>query len=297
MYVSATEVQNNFGKYLKLCKIENVIITRNGKKQAMLLYYPRNSEGFEAGEPFADYGTSPRLVANKFASRPCNQGKEEYISYQQFLEMTDKSENRYELIDGVVYLLASPSFTHQRILGELYFLFREFLIKSDSCDAFLAPFDINLIRQNIKMLREETEDDINVVQPDLIILCDYMKDINAKDKYKGTPTLVVEILSPSTRSKDRVKKLDLYMESGIAEYWIIDPKIKSVMVYSFKDGELDGDTLFTSGQNAESFHFPGLSVPLDKLFYNQRDLSTPILGHFLLNTHSEHLGETGVQIV
>lgn len=252
MYVSATEVQNNFGKYLKLCKIENVIITRNGKKQALLLYFPRNSEGFEAGEPYSDYGTSPR--------------KEEYVSYQQFLDMTEKSENRYELIDGVVYLLASPGFTHQRILGELYSLFREYLVKSDSCDSFLAPFDIDLIRQNIKLLREETEDDINVVQPDLIILCDYMKDINEKDKYKGTPTLVVEILSASTRSKDRVKKLDLYMESGIEEFWIVDPKTKSVMVYSFKKEELDGDALYTSGQTAESFHFPGLLVPLDKLF-------------------------------
>jgi len=252
MYVSATEVQNNFGKYLKLCKIENIIITRNGKKQALLLYFPGNSKGFEAGEPFVDYGTSPR--------------KEEFVSYRQFLDMTEKSENRYELIDGVVYLLASPSFTHQRILGELYFLFREYLKNQDSCDSFLAPFDIDLIRQNIKLLREEAEDDINVVQPDLIVLCDYMKDINEKDKYKGTPTLVVEILSPSTRSKDRVKKLDLYMESGIEEYWIIDPKTESVMVYSYKDGELDGDTLYTSGQNAESFHFPGLSVPLDKLF-------------------------------
>jgi len=252
MYVSATEVQNNFGKYLKLCKIENVIITRNGKKQALLLYFPRNSKGFEAGEPFVDYGTGPR--------------KEEYVSYRQFLEMTKKSENRYELIDGVVSLLAFPSFTHQRILGELYSLFREYLGKSDSCDSFLAPFDIDLIRQNIKLLREETEDDINVVQPDLIILCDYMKDINEKDKYKGTPTLVVEILSPSTRSKDRVKKLDLYMESGIEEYWIIDPKTKSVMVYSYKDGELDKDSLYTADQTAESFRFPGLIVSLDKLF-------------------------------
>ncbi len=257
MYVSATEVQNNFGKYLKLCKIENVIITRNGKKQAMLLYYPRNSEDLEAGEPFADYGTSPR--------------KEEYVSYQQFLEMTEKSENRYELIDGVVYLMASPGFTHQRILGELYTLFREYLIRHDSCDSFLAPFDINLIRQNIKLLREETEDDINVVQPDLIVLCDYLKDINEKDKYKGTPTLVVEILSPSSRSKDRVKKLDLYMESGIEEYWIIDSKTNSVMVYSFKEGELDGDALYTSEQNAESFRFPGLSVSLDKLFISKKN--------------------------
>ena len=257
MYVSATEVQNNFGKYLKLCKIENVIITRNGKKQALLLYFPRNSEGFEAGEPFVDYGTSSR--------------KEEYVSYRQFLEMTEKSENRYELIDGIVYLLASPAFTHQRILGEMHIVLHEYLKNSENCDTFVAPFDVKLIRQQIKLLREETEDDINVVQPDLIVLCDYLDEINEKDKYQGTPTLVIEILSPSTRSKDRVKKLDLYMESGIAEYWIIDPKTETVMVYSYKEGELDRDALYTAEQNAESFYFPGLSVPLVPLFNGKRN--------------------------
>lgn len=252
MYVSATEVQNNFGKYLKLCKIENVIITRNGKKQAMLLYCPRNSEGFKAGEPFPDYGTSPR--------------KEGYVTYKQFLEMTEKSENRYELIDGVVYLLASSGFSHQKILGDLYAAFRGYLSDSDGCDAFMAPFDMHLLRQKIKLLREVTEDDINVVQPDLMVLCDYMKDIDEKDKYQGTPVLVVEILSPSGRTKDRVKKLDLYMESGIDEFWVVDPAAESILVYSFKNGELDTDAAFTAGQAAESQRFPGLSIPVDRLF-------------------------------
>ncbi|MBC8452620.1 MAG: type II toxin-antitoxin system Phd/YefM family antitoxin, partial [Spirochaetes bacterium] len=186
MYVSATEVQNNFGKYLKLCKVENIVVTRNGKKQAMLLCYPRNSEGYEAGEPFPDYGMSPK--------------KEGYVTYRQFLDMTEKSDNRYELIDGEIFLLASPSFTHQRIVGILYIAFWEFLREHDSCAPFVAPFDIDLIRQHIQLLREVNEDDINVVQPDVLVLCDYEKDINEKDKYKGTPTLVVEIVSPSTRS-------------------------------------------------------------------------------------------------
>lgn len=252
MYVSATEVQNNFGKYLKLCKIENIIITRNGKRQAMLLYFPRNSEGYEAGEPYPDYGTSPK--------------KEGYVTYQKFLELTEKSDSRYELIDGEVYMLASPGFTHQKILGEIYIVFHEYCKGCDDCDAFMAPFDMHLIRQNIKLLREETEDDINVVQPDVMVLCDYAKDIDEKDKFQGTPVLLVEILSPSTRSKDRVKKLDLYMESGIDEFWIADPKTNSVMVYSFREGELDSDAVYSSGQSAQSFRFPGLSIPLDRLF-------------------------------
>lgn len=252
MYVSATEVQNNFGKYLKLCKIENVIITRNGKKQAMLLYFPRNSEGFEAGEPFPDYGTSPR--------------KEGWVTYRQFMEMTEKSDARYELIDGEVYLLASPSFTHQRILGDLYLPFRSYFKNHRGCDAFMAPFDVELMRKRIKLFREVTEDDISIVQPDLIVICDYMKDINEKDRYKGTPALAIEILSPSTRSKDLLKKLDLYMESGIDECWVVDPENQTIWVYAFNEGELVKDTLYTAGQTAESVRFPGLTIPAGPLF-------------------------------
>jgi Uma2 family endonuclease len=252
MYVSATEVQNNFGKYLKLCKVENIIITRNGKKRAVLLYYPRNSDGYEAGEPIVEYGTSPR--------------KEGYVTYQQFLDMTENSENRYELIDGEVYLLASPSFTHQKVLGELYMNFRSYFDSHESCDPFVAPFDIDLIRQPIKQLRDVTEDDINVVQPDVIVLCDYEKDINDKDRYKGTPKLVVEILSPSTRGKDRIKKLGLYMESGVSECWIIDPMNKSVMIYFFKNYELDIDAIYMHGQLAVSESYPGLGIAVDTLF-------------------------------
>ena len=99
MIVSATKFQNNFGKYLEASARENVIITKNGKKRALLLGYPRDHEGYETGEPDYGYSTSPR--------------KENWVTYREFLKMTEESDKRYELIDGVVYLLASPGFTHQ----------------------------------------------------------------------------------------------------------------------------------------------------------------------------------------
>lgn len=253
MYVSATTIQNNFGKYLKLCERENVIITKNGKKRALLLYYPRNNDGYEAGEPVYDYGTSPKR-------RPANR-----VTYREFLEMTENSEKRYELIDGVVYLMASPGFTHQNVLGRLYIIFHVYFEGNKSCAPYLSPFDVDLIRQPLKEEREVSEDDINVVEPDLMVLCDPEKDVNEKDRYKGTPELVVEILSPSTRSKDMVKKLDLYMESGIKEFWIIDAKLKAVRVFGFRDSDLKEDAHFSAGGTAESFLYPGLSADVDGL--------------------------------
>ena len=260
MYVSATKMQNNFGKYLKLCEKENVIITKNGKKRALLLYYPRNHDGYEAGEPVYDYGTSPK-------KRRSNR-----VTYREFLNLTENNEERYELIDGVVYAMPSPGFTHQSLVGELYSIFREYFKDNDSCAPYLSPFDVELIRQPLKEEREVTEDDINVVEPDLIVLCDPEKDVNEKDRYKGTPEMAVEILSPSTRSKDMVKKLDLYMESGMKEFWIIDPKQIEVRVFRFEDYDLvedravkAGSTGSGGGGKAESFLYPGLTVDVGRL--------------------------------
>lgn len=253
MVVSATKFQNNFGKYLEISRKENVVVTKNGKRRALLLGYPRNHDGYEAGEPDYGYSTSPR--------------KENRVTYQEFLKLTEESDKRYELIDGVVYMLASPGYTHQRILGDLYSDFRAWFKGHETCVPFLSPFDVDLIRQPIKLEREVTEDDINVVEPDLLVLCDPEKDVDEKDRYKGTPDLVVEILSPSTRSKDLARKLSLYMESGIREFWIVDPDQPTIIVYSFEEYEIVSNAFFRDGERAESMIYPGLDFDVGKLFF------------------------------
>jgi len=244
MLVTATEVQNNFGKYLRLCAIEPVVITRNGVPQAVL---STNVDASSVLEHAIGYGTSPR--------------RDDALGYRDFIDLTENSDNRYELIDGVVYQMDSPSFTHQKILGDLYLEFRQYFQDKPGCAPFLAPFDIELIRHLQVARRESTEDDINVVQPDLIVLCDYEKDINAKDRYKGIPTLVVEILSPSSRTNDRGRKLGLYMESGVRECWHVDQKNQTISVYSFVDTAISEEIIFTSSDvYAHSICFEGLKA-------------------------------------
>ncbi|MDY0289790.1 MAG: type II toxin-antitoxin system Phd/YefM family antitoxin [Sphaerochaeta sp.] len=250
MLVTATEVQNNFGKYLRLCSIEPVVITRNGVPQAVL---STNVDSASVLEHAIGYGTSPRNA--------------DALGYRDFIDLTENSDNRYELIDGVVYQLSSPSFSHQEILGDLYVEFRQYFQDKTGCAPFLAPFDIELIRLLQVARRESTEDDINVVQPDLIVLCDYEKDINAKDKYKGIPTLVVEILSPSTRTNDRGRKLGLYMESGVRECWYVDQANQTISVYSFVDNAISEEIIYkASDEYAHSILFEGLKarVPVTK---------------------------------
>lgn len=79
------------------------------------------------------------------------------------------------------------------------------------------------------------------------MLCDDEKDVNAKDKYTGIPSLVVEILSPTNRSNDRVRKLGLYMESGMQECWHVDPKNHTIIVFSFLDNEMQDEIIYKAG--------------------------------------------------
>ncbi|MDL2319259.1 Uma2 family endonuclease, partial [Eubacteriales bacterium OttesenSCG-928-A19] len=124
---------------------------------------------------------------------------------------------RYELIDGQAYMLASPSVRHQRVFRELFKQFAVYLA-GKTCEVFSAPFDIRL--------NAAAEDDI-VVQPDITVICDPRK-IEDGQSCKGAPDMVIEILSPSTARYDQNRKLDLYLEAGVREYWIVDPEMRSV---------------------------------------------------------------------
>ena len=136
-------------------------------------------------------------------------------------------ERRTELIDGVFYDMSAPSMMHQKILGDLYLLFRECAEKHNMpCEVFLSPCDVRLDR-----------DDYTMVQPDLLVICHGI-DIHAV-RYEGAPDLAVEILSPSSRMKDMVLKLHKYQNAGVREYWIIDPEHRKVTVHYFEEEAYD----------------------------------------------------------
>ena len=132
---------------------------------------------------------------------------------------------RMELIDGKFYEMYAPSKKHQLILGELYILFRECVSQHNMpCNIFFAPCDVAL-----------DKDEYTMIQPDLFIYC-HESDIS-RISYEGAPDLVVEILSPSTRSKDMVLKLYKYQNAGVHEYWIVDPTFRTVTVHNFDEEE------------------------------------------------------------
>lgn len=243
MIVKATDLKNNLGKYLRAAAREEVIITSNGRNIARLTAYE------EVPEPqLRDGVVMERTEAYGSMTRK--------VSYQEFLRITENSEERYEYIDGELYLLASPKTNHQTVLGELYFLFAGWF-RGKKCRPMLAPYDITLKR---------SEESINVVQPDLAVICDLEENLNEKDYYMGVPALVVEILSESTRGKDSVRKLDLYMSTGIGEYWLVNPWNREITVYRFENRELMKNATFRQGETAVSYTFEGLEVSVETIF-------------------------------
>ena len=126
---------------------------------------------------------------------------------------------RAELIDGRIYYMAPPGTIHQRISSYLHNEIYNY-IKSNhgQCEIFAAPFAVFL-----------NEDDTSYVEPDISVICDPHK-ITDKGCH-GAPDWVIEIVSPASRKMDYVRKSQLYRETGVREYWIVDPKKQTVTVY------------------------------------------------------------------
>jgi len=138
-------------------------------------------------------------------------------TYSDYLKWDD--DQRWELIDGVPYLMSAPSRWHQKIIGNLFGILYN-LLKGKSCEAYVSPFDVRL---NV-----DTYDN-TVVQPDILVVCDTDKLNDAG--LKGAPDFVVEVLSPSTSNKDRFLKFDKYRQAGVREYWIIETDAKKVSAH------------------------------------------------------------------
>ena len=132
----------------------------------------------------------------------------EPVTPEEF-EAMDKDERlTYELIDGVVMMSPSPSREHQTIAGKMFLTLGDQL-RSSPCEP-LYELDIQY--------------NGNIFKPDLMVFCDKQADL---------PEIIIEILSPSTRRHDLITKVIKYEEMGCKEYWIIDPKVKIIIVHDF----------------------------------------------------------------
>ena len=180
-------------------------------------------------------------------------------TYQDYLRWPD--EVRYELLDGKALMMAAPGVLHQRIVRELVTQLT-LAFRGKSCEVFPAPFDVCL------SAADAADDQIdNVVQPDISIICDAGK---LDDRgCKGAPDWIIEVLSPSTASRDLIHKLRQYERHGVREYWVVHPTDRVVMMWQLQtdDSKHYGNVLIeeTRGTRASAL-FPGLLLEWDTLF-------------------------------
>ena len=135
------------------------------------------------------------------------------------------TEDRYELIDGVPYMMApGPTRLHQTVVGRLFNQLFNYL-NGKPCEVFVSPFDVRL---------NANKYDNTVVQPDIVVVCDKSK---LDDKgCKGVPDMVIEVLSQSSMRRDKVLKFKKYQQTGVREYWIVDPDSKTISAHVLENG-------------------------------------------------------------
>lgn len=187
-----------------------------------------------------------------------------YHTYGDYLTWT--GDERYELIDGVAYLMApAPALDHQEIAGGIYFQTRRALGDS-SCRVFIAPVDVRLPKGNEADERIET-----VLQPDVLVVCDPAK--LDRRGVCGAPDWVVEVLSPATAGHDQIHKRRVYERHGVAEFWLVHPNDRVVTIYCLVDGEYGKPAVQNLAGETRVGVLPDLSIVWDELVAR---LSQPI---------------------
>jgi len=165
---------------------------------------------------------------------------------------------RHELIDGEHFVSPSPNTGHQEISKRLFRALDAHVERHHIGEVLFAPFDVKLSL-------------FTVLVPDLVYFTTerFARVVNEKHA-TAAPDLVVEILSPGTRRRDKGRKRAVYDREGVREYWIVDPEARSITVLRRPgaDAGLTDVTVLTlaKGETLESPLFPGLQIPLREVF-------------------------------
>jgi len=178
-------------------------------------------------------------------------------TYADYLKW--RFDEQVELIKGKIYLMSpAPKRMHQNAAGRLSFALRLYF-EEKRCEVYDAPFDVRLPIPN----KKKPEQIHTVVQPDICVICDPTKLDD--DGCLGAPDWVIEITSPRTAKKDFNEKFSLYEQSGVREYWIVQPKEKAINVYVLENNEYQLVDVYESGDIPCQI-FPELTVSHERIF-------------------------------
>lgn len=173
------------------------------------------------------------------------------FTYQDYKNLPESETKRYELLEGELIMVPSPTTYHQRISANLEYVLQNFVRKHNLGVVYNAPCDVLL-------------SEVDVVQPDIFFISKERSWIIAEENVLGAPDLVIEILSPKTAERDRTYKRTLYARSGVKEYWLVDPGTRSVEVLTLT--EKGFQSVGTYQETLTSPSLPGLTITLSEVF-------------------------------
>jgi Uma2 family endonuclease len=139
--------------------------------------------------------------------------------FSAFNELPENKSRRFEFIDGLIYVMASPSSMHSKIVGYVSRKIGNYL-EGKTCEVYTGL--------DVHFLGEDGETD--VLCPDIFINC--LRDRIAKNFCNGSPELIIEVISPSSRKDDVYFKRSYYLDHGVKEYWTIDYEKNHIRVYT-----------------------------------------------------------------
>jgi Uma2 family endonuclease len=174
------------------------------------------------------------------------------LTYDDLLDMPDDGQRR-EVIGGELIVNPAPTPGHQRVARRLFRLIDDYAMRTGAGEAFFAPVDVLLGR-------------FDTVQPDLVFLSSNQPRVS--DSVRGievAPDLVVEVLSLGTAGMDRVRKMALYANAGVREYWLADPAERTLVVHFLVDGVYVSAGEDEDGQIASRV-LPGLRIEPGEVF-------------------------------
>lgn len=157
-----------------------------------------------------------------------------------------------ELIDGEIYMSAAPQVPHQRVVLVLATEIGAFAHSRKLGEVLLSPMDVHLPSGDI-------------VEPDLVFVRRENLSI-IQDWVRGVPDLLVEVLSPAHPERDLIVKRRLYAQNGVSEYWIIDPKDRSVQIFKLTGERFEPAGYRREGQSLLTDLLPGFELAVEKLF-------------------------------
>lgn len=173
--------------------------------------------------------------------------------YTDYLRLPDNGR-RYEIIHGVLYVANAPGFDHQFAVAKLTSRFDLFVSERKLGVVLNAPFEVHLTEMS------------RPVQPDVLFIRAAQQLEPGAQFFAGTPDLIVEVISPSSFRLDRRTKFDLYEQAGVLEYWLVDPKTRSVEVHTLARGEYALLGQFTHDELIQSNVLPGIHLAASTLF-------------------------------